>query len=264
MRAAPLFSFETTRAAALALALVLSGCGRSDVYRYPVFSEDAGRPDSGTPDAGPGPCDDVVCDANAHCQAGACHCDDGFELDGGSCHSIAVTLAGLRWELPCVQPWPQAPTYVCITTADVTRSAKLGGSPARLYEIVLRLRGVVETKAYLGGATQGATLSLGGTPVDDAWNVYRLQISAPSTVWYVNRGSSGEYLCHAIDELLTVRANGGATFTLFASAVDSNRTEIRNLGLDGGSFVIPGVDPAPKPFDGQFLQMDVVSVRALP
>ena len=251
----------------LAVALVLLGiaaCGRTEVYRYRPLLPDAAVPDSGTPDAGLPDCEDVLCPVNAHCAASQCRCDDGFELDGGVCRSIAVTLSGLRWELPCLQPWPQAPVYVCITAAEVTRTAKLGGSPSKLYEIQLRLRGVLETKEYVGGTNQGSTLTLGATPVNDAWNIYRLQISAPPATWHVNRGPSGEYQCHAIDEVLTVRANGGATFTLFASSVDSNLTEIRNLGADGGAFVIQDVPPAPKAFDGQFLQMDVLSVRELP
>ncbi len=244
--------------------LGLAGCGRSDVYRSTPEPADSGVPDSGLPDAGAGACDAVLCPANSQCVGGACRCEEGFELDGGVCRSIAVTLSGLRWELPCVMPYVSAPEYVCITTADVTRSTKLGGSPLQLYEIVLHLRGVLETKQYIGGVNQGSTLTLGATPVDDAWNIYRLQISAPAATWHVNRGASGEYVCHPVDELLTVKANGGATFTLFASAVDGNRSEIRNRDVDGGAFVIPDVAPAPKPFDGQFLQMDVQSVRALP
>ena len=69
-------------------------------------------------------------------------------------------------------------------------------------------------------------------------------------------------MCRVIDERIILQANGRAQFTLFASTVDGNRSEIRNRGLDGGALVIPSLSPTP--FDGQFVQMDVDSVRALP
>jgi hypothetical protein len=245
-----------TRLALTASLVLLAGCGRTEVYRFrAAVTVDAGVPED---------CEDIVCPASSHCVGGACVCDDGFEADGGSCHSIAVTLAGLRWELPCNQLSPQAPEYVCFTAPTVTKTATLGGSPSKLYEISLRLRGVVETKAYSGGIPRGGTLLEGGVPIDDAWNIYRLQILKPSATWYVNSGATGEYLCHAIDQVLTVRANGGTVFTLFASSVDSNLSEIRNIGLDAGAIVLPGVPPSPAPFDGQFVQMDVLSVTEVP
>ncbi len=53
--------------------------------------DDAGTPDAGTPDAGPAdPCAALACGANAHCVVDACACDDGFELQGGSCVSSPV------------------------------------------------------------------------------------------------------------------------------------------------------------------------------
>ena len=69
-------------------------------------------------------------------------------------------------------------------------------------------------------------------------------------------------MCRTIDETLVVEADGRARFTLFASTVDGNRSEIRNRGEDGGAFVVPGVPPAPAPYDGQFIQVDVLSVTA--
>jgi hypothetical protein len=128
----------------------------------------------------------------------------------------------------------------------------------------LRVRGVVETKEYVGGVGDGGAVVLGGTPIDDAWNIYRLDVSSPSQRWHLNQGPTGLYLCRAIDQRFTVEARGGAQFTLFASTVDGERTEILNRDADGGALVVPGVPPAPAAFDGQFLQLDVEGVRTLP
>jgi hypothetical protein len=40
--------------------------------------------------------------------------------------------------------------------------------------------------------------------------------------------------------------------------------EIKNLDAQGTPAVVPGVPPAPAAFDGQFIQMDVVSVERVP
>ena len=205
-------------------------CGRTE----PVDSAapldpggpDAGRPDAGTPDAG----------------------------------NIAAALDGLRWELPCVSPWPSAPEWVCVSTPDVTRTTRLTGDATRQYTVRLRLRGVVETKEYVGAT--GVPIARGGTPVDDAWNVYRLDVSNPPQRWHLNRGVTGLYFCRVIDEELVVTAQGDATFTLFASTVDPERTQINNHGADGGALLPPGFPPPP--FDGQFIQMDVLSVSPAP
>lgn len=226
-----------------ALVLMLfAACGRSELYRYTadgsVLVLDAGVPDAG--------------------------CADGEVKDGGACVSIAASLMGQRWELPCLQPWPAGPEYVCVSGPDTTSSVTLQGSPSLRYEVRLRVRGVVETKEYVGGIGDGGAVVLGGTPVDDAWNIYRLDVSSPSQRWHLNQGPTGLYLCRAIDQRFTVEARGGAQFTLFASTVDGERTEILNRDADGGAIVVPGVSPAPAAFDGQFLQLDVEGVRTLP
>ena len=213
--------------------MLLAACGRSELYRY---TADAAVPlaDSGFPDAG---------------------CSE--------CNEVAASLMGQRWELPCLQPWPAGPEYVCVSGPDTTSSVALQGAPGRRYEVRLRVRGVVETKQYVGGVGDGGAVVLGGQPVNDAWNIYRLDISSPAQRWNLNQGPTGEYLCRAIDQRFTVEAQGGAVFTLFASTVDGERTEILNRDADGGAIVVPGVPPAPDAFDGQFLQLDVEGVRRI-
>lgn len=227
----------------LALTLALLGCGRTAVYRERVEPGDAG----------------------AGCAPGEpCSCLPGFEEVEGQCVSVAVRLDGLRWELPCLRLPADFPEYICFTSPAVSTSTRISGARSKQYVITLRLRGVLETKAYTGGTREAGPVLRGGTPSQDDWNVYRLEVSSPAQTWHLNAGTSGDYACVPVDVELEVLATGGATFTLFASPVDDRLSQIRNRGVDGGAFVIEGVPPAPLPFDGQFLQMDVLGVRERP
>ncbi|MBM4779936.1 MAG: hypothetical protein GQE15_19700 [Archangiaceae bacterium] len=193
-------------------------------------------------------------------------CAAGFaDVDGG-CVEIAASLDGLRWELPCLTLDPDFPDFICMTGPDVTQSRKLLGVPGRLYDVRVRVRGVVETRGYVGGMTVAPFVVRGAEAnpsTSDPWNVYRLEVSFPPAHWYLNAGASGEYVCHAVDTTFTVQVRAGATVVLFASSVDGRRSQIRNRDDGGVPLVAPEVAPAPAAFDGQFLQLDVLSVSAL-
>ena len=69
--------------------------------------------------------------------------------------------------------------------------------------------------------------------------------------------------CGACGRACTIRVSGGATITMAAS----NGTDTALLidrDAAGSPIVVPGVSPAPMPFDGQVIQMDVVSVTPVP
>jgi hypothetical protein len=237
------------------LVFALSSCGRSDLVRYDVAFEmpDAGsRRDAGVADAG-------VPDGGA--------CAPGFALVNGACVEIAASLNGLRWELPCLTLDPDYPDDVCFTEPDVTQSTTMLGAPGRLYDVRVRVRGVVETRGYTGGTTVAPLVRRGAEAnpsTGDAWNIYRLTVSDPFERWYLNAAVSGEYVCHPVDATFTVRVRAQATVTLFASSVDGRRSQIRNRDDAGTPLIAPGVPPAPRPFDGQFLQLDIVGVTAAP
>jgi hypothetical protein len=132
----------------------------------------------------------------------------------------------------------------------------LGGAAGRTYDITLRFRGVVEEKTYNNGCFTGR-YSSGGVPGADAYNVYRLSVSSPPQTYYLNAGTSFVTRTWAIDLTQTIQMDAGATVTLFADAIDA--TEIRNRDDSGAPISIPDVLPA-QPYDGQFIQMDVLSV----
>lgn len=254
------------RSLALLLLVVWAiGCGRSEVVRFEdvvrsvpdaaLLLMDAGRADGGLRDAGP--MDSGTPDAGP--------CPPGSARVGDTCVEVAASLDQLRWELPCFTVDPVYPQLICFTHAIQRTFTTLKGVPGRDYDVRVRVRGVIETRAYRGGRVVAPFVREGAEsaamPADsDPWNIYRLEVSSPPQAFVLNAGASGEYQCHVVDATFSFRASSGAVVTLFASSVDLNRSQIRNVDDAGAPLVVSGVPPAPRPFDGQFLQVDVLGV----
>lgn len=184
---------------------------------------------------------------------GRCNCKD----DSAGYRDVAAALQGLRWEMPC-KPGHQGPFCSAAVQKPVV-TATLAGDPGRQYDVTLRFRGVVEWEPYADGTAEEHWY-VGGRPDNSINNVYQLATSAPAQVFYLNAPSPNDSLGRvwSIDYQKTIRVQGGATVTLAADAQDGNL--VSNLDDKGTPLVIPAVPPAPAPFDGQFIQMDVVSV----
>lgn len=205
------------------------------------------------------------CGPNATCSEPAgkitCTCKDGFVGDGGTCADVAATLVGLRWELPCTAP--NANASLCgAAAAPVVKTATLSGAPGTTYAVTLRFRGIIEPNAYSGGSATGFFYT-GGAASDPYANIYELKVSAPVTKYFVNAGTvrpSNDLYCETIDYTATVDMTAGATVTLTANPRDA--LQIKNRNQAGTALVVPNVPPAPAAFDGQFVQMDVVSIVA--
>ncbi len=180
----------------------------------------------------------------------------------------AASLAGLRLEVPCANPkfdndtechWDRS----LLQSADPAWKLKreltrtFAGKAGILYDVTLRVRGVVEPKNFTGGEVQREHFQIGGTPVKNDYNFYRLAVSDPEATYTFNRHADkvGHYT-FPIDYTVTIPVRGGATVIM--GAYDSNDVAIANHQRH----VIAGVPPAPEPFDGQFFQLDVVSVKA--
>jgi hypothetical protein len=249
-----------------------AACGRSEVVRFEdvrlagadAAVLDAGRPDGGATDAGRR--EGGATDAGA---PDAGECPTGFVRVGDACLEVAAALDGLRWELPCFSLDPGFPQLICLTHATQRTFTTLRGVPGRSYDVRVRVRGVIETRAYRNGLAVAPFVVKDGEsaarPIEaDPWNIYRLDVSDPPATYFLNAGQSGEYVCHPVDATFTFRASAGAVVTLFASSVDSNRSQIRNVDDAGVPLVISGVPPAPAAFDGQFLQVDVLAVTPTP
>lgn len=202
---------------------------------------------------GANPCDpDAVCSVVG--DAIECTCNEGYTGDGYTC-VVVPALATLRWEMPCL---PQLCGEACETELAETADAEvLTGEPGVLYDVTLRIRGVVEEKTYLGGTEDGHWHE-GGEPADDAFNEMYLDISAPPRRYWLNGGTSNQGWCVPLDYQRGVEVEAGATVTI--GMFDPNTCQILNQDQPGGDpIVIPDIPPAPNFYDGQFVQVDAVS-----
>ena len=175
-----------------------------------------------------------------------------------TCAAVAGSLSGLLWQLPCSDTGNPA----CATTPTTTVSAMMNGSTGTTYDVTLQFRGVVEQKTYTGGCSDGSTWLVGGADDGDTFNVYELDVSSPPQHLFLNRGASSINHCWVLNFQQTIRIDAGATVTLTAKSVDS--MEIINVGTDGTTpLTVPGVS-VQQPYNGQFIQMDVLSVATDP
>ena len=178
----------------------------------------------------------------------------------------AASLAGLRLEVPCgdhfndgtechwdrqlMQPagsaWKLRQEVVRTFAADANV----------VFDVTLRVRGVVEPKNFIDGDVRFDHFQSGGTPVKNDYNFYNIEVSSPHAIYTVNRNAEkvGHYT-FPIDYQVTIPIRGGATVTM--GAYDSNDVAIANHQRH----VVAGVPPDPQPFDGQFFQVDVLSIR---
>lgn len=204
-------------------------------------------------------------------------CEAGSVAMMGKCVNVAGDLQGLRWELPCTNHAdPLCFTEVGDGGVEEVLSSTLGGTPGQTYAVTLHFRGEVEQKTYIGSADAGSPTTAGaqglanaeffvagGRDNGDTWNIYEMQVSDPPSVYFLNAGMSNFSFTFWIDYTATIPMKAGATLTLSGNSVDGR--EIANIDdLDGGPVIVPGVPPYPNAFDGQFIQMDVVSVVATP
>lgn len=248
------------------LFVLAAACGSEPAGSVP----DAGAVDSGAdvatkdaaPDVSSGGCSTAGCDVNATCaETGSgpvCTCKPGFIGDGKTCTDVAGSLSGLRWDLPCTAP--NANPALCTAPGTVSKQATLAGQTGTTYLVKLRFRGVIEPNAYTGGTANGYFYT-GGTSADPYANVYQLAVTQPAQTYYVNSGTvrpSNDLYCDAIDYEATIEVGGGAKVTLSANTKDA--LQIKNRDKGGTPYVIADVPPAPQPYNGQFVQMDVVSV----
>ncbi len=208
--------------------------------------------------------DNGGCDPNATCSDDSgeieCACNLGYEGDGQQC-SVDATLPTLRIEALCVGQGSCDAPY-CVNSDFETDGVAMTGNPAVTYEVTLRFRGVFEEKEYNGGTNDGFW-NEGGTPNDDEWNIYELEISDPPQSYWLNSGSAFTDHCELVDYQRTVTVIGGS----MVSVTMEERTgscAARNRDDRGNPIVIPGIPPAPEAFDGQFLQVDVVDIVPVP
>lgn len=178
-------------------------------------------------------------------------------------------LDGLMWKMPCTDS--NAPTCHC---ADPKRvSAIFSGGGSTLYNIRVRIRGIIEFNDYKGSGTTTNVINVwdGGTAPDNGFNVYNLEVYDDKGVlqhtYRMNQNphGTGTWPIEPVDYQFIFQAKPNWSVVLSATAQDGS--EIGNYrfsaDLDGIAFnqcVVEGVPIAAvqQPFPGQFLRMDVV------
>jgi hypothetical protein len=177
-----------------------------------------------------------------------------------------AALQAARWEFPCKDPMPENPKPGQDglsglvqgdpkTTDQFTFDRTFGGEPGKQYLVTLRFRGVVEPMMYKNGEMDGEHFYRGGEPNNGTYNIYKLATSSPPAHYFLNRQDKVGHRIFAIDYEKTIEIEGGATVTFHGNG--QNGRLITNFS----KLVVPDVPPAPRPFNGQFVQMDVVKVE---
>lgn len=250
--------------ACVQLALADAGCGRTEPFGTETFGPAGAREeaeDGGAlgPDGGLDPADAGLDPADASGPSDRPNFPDlGFpNLPCDGCEDIRRILDGIRWESPCRGATGDA---TCRTDGPTRQVYNLRGAPGARYEVVLRFRGVVELRTYAGGYHEGRAWMLGGFPTANARNVFQLELSSPAETVYLNRTEDQAEHCHRIDYTLALRFDVGTALT---TTVISRGEQLRNRDAAGRPIVVNGVPPAPAPYDGQLIQMNVQSIRRI-
>jgi hypothetical protein len=172
-------------------------------------------------------------------------------------------LNGYRWVFPCKEKMPEKPkngagcTSALVKgdpfkTDNFTVTKNFGGVKGKKYDVTLRFRGVVEPMMYKAGKMDGDYFYIGGEPNNKTYNIYKIEISSPKSHYFLNRQDRVGHKIFTIDYTKTIRIDGGAELVL--SGDGQNGKLISNFKK------LTVKDIAEKPFNGQFVQVDVVKV----
>jgi hypothetical protein len=155
----------------------------------------------------------------------------------------------------------------------------LGGRSGTLYDVSLRVQGIVESKQYRGGSDVSDEATNGflrAGRVDNATNqhsVYGLRVTAPVGFYFWNSlgRETPRHSVVAVDYEATITIQGGTPFELWIS--DPNCEALRNCGppdvpTECHPLDLPNLAPKlreklgtnPSEYDGQFLGFTVLGV----
>lgn len=184
-----------------------------------------------------------------HCVVG------GGPADAAIDASPVAALSGQQWLVPCGQPDP-LDDDLCMA-GNFTRMVTIGGSPDQLFQLTVKIRGVVELSAYTGGTPgPGTTWYEGGQIAYSISSDIGLVISSPPHTYHLNYALDDSDLVRVIQYNASFPINGRATARLYVNVQDGR--QLINQDLTGTPLHIDGVN-VPEPYNGQFVQLDAVS-----
>ncbi len=223
-----------------------------------------GATSMGSTSAGSGPETTTTPDPDSGTDAGSTTRTDSGATESGESSTgseIEAQLPTLRIELSCMEGFcPHNPSEVCAMEQTVSDQSTLEGEEGVVYDVTIQVRGVVEMSSYIGGAMDGPVY-VGGT-VNSYWSPFWVEVSDPAQTYWLNPEGEGDLFTHGVDYSYTLPVADGATVELFGDSGDDS-CGLFNHDMGGTPIVVPGVPPAPAPFDGQFLQIDAVMLTPI-
>jgi hypothetical protein len=184
---------------------------------------------------------------------------------GGSANpaKIAADIDGFRLEAPCkdADHFGLDHTDNCDTTPEVDRQSyqrHLGGDPNVVYDVRVRARGLSEPNIYVNGKLTPPRYYVGGHSSTPDYSAYSITVVDPAQVYFFNYNASIGHFVFVVDVDVVIPMRGGTlvTFDVNGPGAAPNGHGVSNRER----VVVPEVAPAPLPFNGQFMQFDVISV----
>jgi hypothetical protein len=198
----------------------------------------------------------------------------GGSAGSGEISDITDALVGLRVDAPCAGTPDTTVGAVCnhvmLTENGGFSSSKevtIAGTPGTTYDVVLRIRGIVEptniaggerpdtsTLEYMNMSFRKVPYTIGGTVVaeDADYAQWSIAVTSPAQRYYLNDYQKVGHYIFELDYEITVPMEAGTTVIL--NGTDENEREIVNYeqytpdGIAGSMNL------------GQFVQVDVVAV----
>lgn len=179
---------------------------------------------------------------------------------------VAQSIAGFRWEVPCKSN-AFVTEELCPADRMLTQMRTFGGDPNVTYEVEVRLRGIIEPHTFT--ALDGKRLSTvtpapymvdstAAKPDDIPYALFMIDVPQPKVTYYFNAFHTIDGEFHhqllPVDYTVKLKIQGGSMLRM--AYTDGNTEQVANFKR----VVVPGIPPAPQPYNGQFLQLDVVSV----
>lgn len=170
--------------------------------------------------------------------------------------SPAAALSGQRWLSPCTAA---GESNLC-SAGNAQQTVTIGGASTDTFQVTVRIRGVAEVAPFNNGITTGSSgWYVGGVVGDTYHNTFKLTVSSPAAIYYANYAETSGLFVVGLDYNARFAIDGGATATFEVDAQDASQRQ--NVDGNGVAITLPGVTTTPSPYDGQFLQLDVIDVQ---